>query len=277
MPLNDTEDEMAINLPNLVSQLITPDLINRIAAALDINPALAQTVVNAAIPAVLGAFASEASSADGVKSISDLISNQDPNMFDGLVNAIKGGDHANALAGGSQVLTSLLGSEGFSQLSSVLSKATGAPQQAAGSILGLVGPAVAGAIANQPPESWSDGSAVANLFTGEKRAIASALPQSLASALNDSGFLQGFETAATSASTSAASAASNAAASASAAVSPSAPPPVSSSSGGGMTRVYIIVAIIIVGGLAWYFLHRKEAAPASSSQLTAPISTLLLA
>jgi Bacterial protein of unknown function (DUF937) len=277
MPLNDTEDEMAINLPNLVSQLITPDLINRIAAALGINPALAQTVVNAAIPAVLGAFASEASSADGAKSISDLISNQDPNMFDGLVNAIKGGDHANALAGGSQVLTSLLGSEGFSQLSSVLSNATGAPQQAAGSILGLVGPAVAGAIANQPPENWSDGSAVANLFAGEKRAIASALPQSLASALNDSGFLQGFETAATSASTSAASAASNAAASASAAVRPSAPPPVSSSSGGGMTWVYIIVAIIIVGGLAWYFLHRKEAAPASSSQLIAPISAPLLA
>jgi hypothetical protein len=274
MPVNDTEDEMAINLPNLVSQLITPDLINRIAAALGINPSLAQTVVNAAIPAVLGAFASEASSADGAKSISDLISNQDPNMFDGLVNAIKGGDHANALAGGSQVLTNLLGNEGVSQLSSVLSKATGAPQQAAGSILGLVGPAVAGAIANQPPESWSDGSAVANLFAGEKKAIAAALPQSLASALSDSGFLQGFEMAATSA---AVSAPSNEAASASAAVRPSAPQPVSSSSGGGMTWVYIIVAIIIVGGLAWYFLHRKAAAPASSSQLTAPISTPLLA
>jgi hypothetical protein len=38
MPLNDTEDEMAVNLPNLVLQLITPDLIDRIAAARGISP-----------------------------------------------------------------------------------------------------------------------------------------------------------------------------------------------------------------------------------------------
>ena len=75
---------MAINLPSLVSQLITPDLIERAAAIIGIDPALAGKLVGAAIPSVLGAFASEASSPDGAKGISDLISSQDPGPFDTL-------------------------------------------------------------------------------------------------------------------------------------------------------------------------------------------------
>jgi hypothetical protein len=288
---------MAINLPSLVSQLITPDLVNRVASAVGIDPALAQKLVNAAIPAVLGAFASEASDPNGAKSISDLISNQDPNMLDNLVAGVKSGD-ASALASGTGVLGSLLGPEGLGQLASVLGQATGAPQQAANSVLGLVGPAVVGALSNQSPENWQDGAAVANLFEGEKKAIAASLPASLAAALNDSGFLQGFESAvsgafktttstlgsATSTLGSAAGQASSTLGSAAGAATstlnprpapqpaPSAPPPAApQSSGGGVPWLYIIIAIVIVAGIAWYVWHKRQEtaapAPASSGQI----------
>ncbi len=276
---------MAINLPSLVSQLITPDLINRIATAVGIDPGLAQKLVQAAIPSVLGAFASEASNPDGAKSISDLISNQDPNMLDNLISGLKGGD-AGALAGGASVLTSLLGSEGLGQLASVLGQATGASQQAAGSVLGLVGPAVVGAISNQSPENWSDGAAVAKLFDGEKKAIASALPASLAAALNDSGFLQGFESSVTGAVKSATSTLGSAAGAAtstlgsaagaaastlnprpSPSVQPSPAPPPPAPSSGGMTWLYLVIAVIVVAGIAWYIWHKRQepAAPATTS------------
>lgn len=275
---------MAINLPSLVSQLITPDLINRIAAAVGIDPALAQKLVNAAIPAVLGAFASEASNPDGAKSISDLISNQDPNMLDNLISGLKSGD-AGALASGAAVLSSLLGNEGLGQLSSVLGQATGASQQAASSVLGLVGPAVVGAISNQSPENWQDGAAVANLFEGEKKAIASALPASLAAALNDSGFLQGFESAVSGASKTTTSTLGSAAGAATSTLNPqplpprvqptpSAPPP-AQPSGGSMTWLYLIIAVIIVAGIAWYIWHKRQEAapaPASSGQIETPVS-----
>ncbi|WP_448954299.1 DUF937 domain-containing protein [Labrys neptuniae] len=185
---------MAINLPSLVSQLLTPDLVQRAAGLIGIDPALATRLVGAAVPAVLGAFASEASSPDGAKGISDLISNQDPGLFDTLAAGVTSGD-AKVLASGGAVLTSLLGEEGFNQLASVLGQATGATPQAASSVLGLIGPAVVGALGNQSPENWSDGAAVASLFAGEKQAITSALPASLAAALADSGFLQGLDTA----------------------------------------------------------------------------------
>lgn len=282
---------MAINLPSLVSRLITPDLINHAAAAIGIDPALAQKLVSAAIPSVLGAFASEASSPDGAKSISDLISNQDPNMLDNLVAAVKGGD-GSALAGGAGVLTSLLGSEGLNQLSSVLGKATGASESAAGSILGLVGPAVVGAISNQSPESWSDGTAVASLFEGEKRSIASALPASLAAALNDSGFLQGFETAVTGAAKSATSTLGSTSApgagtstlgstpTPSPTVRPSPAPPPPPQSSGSMTWLYLLIAIIVVGGVVWYIIHKRQEAaapaPASSGQIETPATPRLL-
>ncbi|WP_413991533.1 DUF937 domain-containing protein [Labrys okinawensis] len=277
---------MAINLPSLVSQLITPDLINRIAAAIGIDPALAQKLVNAAIPAVLGAFASEASNPDGAKSISDLISNQDPNMLDNLVSGLKSGN-AGALDSGAAVLSSLLGNEGLGQLSSVLGQATGASQQAASSVLGLVGPAVVGAISNQSPENWQDGAAVANLFEGEKKAIASALPASLAAALNDGGFLQGFESAVSGAFKTTTSTLGSAAGAATSTLNPqplppspridptpSAPPP-APSSGGSMTWLYLIIAIIVVAGIAWFIWHKRQEtapAPASSGQIETPVS-----
>jgi Bacterial protein of unknown function (DUF937) len=277
---------MAINLPSLVSQLITPDLVNRIAAAVGIDPALAQKLVHAAIPSVLGAFASEASNPEGAKSISDLISNQDPNMLDNLVAGVKSGD-ANVLASGAGVLSSLLGPEGLGELASVLGRATGASQEAAGSVLGLVGPAVVGAISNQSPENWQDGAAVANLFEGEKKAIASALPASLAAALNDSGFLQGFESAISGAAKTATSTLGSAAGTATSTINPTRPaaptppaPPPPQASGGSMTWLYIIIAIVIVAGVAWYVWHKRQEtapAPASSGQIEMQVPSRLLA
>ncbi|MBP0581659.1 DUF937 domain-containing protein [Labrys sp. LIt4] len=273
---------MAINLPSLVSQLITPDLIERTAAIIGIDPALAQKLVGAAIPSVLGAFASEASSPDGARGISDLISSQDPGLFDTLAAGVISGD-ANSLASGVNVLTPLLGTEGVNQLANVLGQATGAPPQAAASVLGLVGPAVVGALGNQPPESWADGHAISSLFAAEKQAITAALPASLAAGLADSGFLQGLDTAVSGAfrttppqstlgsatpgaqagtstlgSTEAAAPASRSTLDTRPPPSPqlqhqAAPPPPPPSSGS-MTWLYLIIAVLIVGGLAWYFL-----------------------
>ncbi|MGO4334906.1 DUF937 domain-containing protein [Labrys sp. KB_33_2] len=305
---------MAINLPSLVSQLITPDLIERAAAIIGIDPALAGKLVAAAVPSVLGAFASEASSPDGAKGISDLISSQDPGLFDTLAAGVTSGD-ANALAGGSDVLTSLLGAEGVNQLASVLGQATGAPPQAAASVLGLVGAAVVGALGNQSPENWSDGNAVAALFAGEKQAITAALPASLAAGLADGGFLQGLETAVSGAfrttppqstlgsatgpqpgistagtSTAGTSTLGSSGAGAQASRStldtkppPSprlqhqaAPPPPPQSSGS-MTWLYLIIAILVVGGLAWYFLYKRPqaTAPATTGQIELPAPRLL--
>lgn len=301
---------MALNLPSLVSQLITPDLIERAAAIIGIDPALATKLVGAAVPSVLGAFASEASSPDGAKGISDLISSQDPGLFDTLAAGVTSGD-ANALAGGGNVLTSLLGAEGVNQLASVLGQATGAPPQAAASVLGLVGPAVVGALGNQSPENWSDGNAVSALFASEKQAITAALPASLAAGLADSGFLQGLETAVSGAfrttppqstlgsatpgpqpgtSTAGTSTLGSSAAGAQAGRStldtkppPSpqlqhqaAPPPPPQSSGS-MTWLYLIIAIVVVGGLAWYFLYKRPqaTAPAATGQIEMPVPRLL--
>lgn len=298
---------MAINLPSLVSQLITPDLIERAAAIIGIDPALAGKLVGAAIPSVLGAFASEASSPDGAKGISDLISSQDPGLFDTLSAGVTSGD-ANALASGGNVLTSLLGAEGVSQLANVLGQATGAPPQAAASVLGLVGPAVVGALGNQSPENWADGNAVATLFAGEKQAITAALPASLAAGLADSGFLQGLDTAVSGAfrttppqstlgsaapgpqagtstlgSGETAAPASRSTLDTKPSPSPqvqhqAAPPPPPQSSGS-MTWLYLIIAILVVGALAWYFLYKRPqaSAPATTGQIEMPAASPPLA
>lgn len=298
---------MAINLPSLVSQLVTPDLIQRAAALIGIDAALAGRLVGLAIPSVLGAFASEASSPEGAQGISDLVSGQDPGLFDTVAAEVAGGN-AGVLANGSQVLTTLLGSEGYSQLAGVLAQATGAPPQAAASVLGLVGPAVVGALGSQSPEAWSDGQAVASLFAGEKQAITATLPASLAAALAESGFLQGLDTAVNGAFRTAppqstlgsatpglqpghstlgtASAGAQAGRSTLDVKPPPGPqvrheaaPPPPRPSGGGLTWLYLIVAVLIVGSLAWYFLYRRPhpATPVGSGQIQMPVPARLLA
>src|SRR5208282_2878337 len=114
---------MALNLTQIVSQLLTPQVVARIAGALGINPALAQTLINAAIPAVLASLGGVAATPTGAQRISDQVGAQDPDVLDKLVAGISGGNQASILSSGTQALAGLLGGgEGVSALTGALSK-----------------------------------------------------------------------------------------------------------------------------------------------------------
>jgi hypothetical protein len=270
---------MAINLVSLVSQFLTPQLVGSLARAVGVNEAIAQRLVAAAIPTVLAAFATTAAAPGGAQKVVDAVSNSDPDLLTKLTAAL-GGGNIRALGEGATLLGGILGGSGLSSVVGALSQYSGAAQPAAQAAVGSVVQAAIGTLGQQDPSNWSDPSSIAALFGAQKDAIGAALPPEIAKALGATGLLAGVGSAAAAAAptvrapvSSATGVASSAAAPISAAASP---PPPSASSSSGFPMWAIILLIVIVLAAVWWFMSRdREAEPAKTGMLPAPVELVL--
>ena len=263
---------MALNIVSLVSQFLSPVLINRIAGALGINPGLATTLVGAAIPSILGSLGGVAATPNGAKTISNAISNQDPDLLGSLTKALGGAGQGEMMNMGSNLLGSLVGTQAIGGLAGALGKFAGADANAAKGVLGLVAPAIMGTIGQQDPENWSDANGISNFFASQKSAIAAAMPPGLGSILSSAGIpnLGGLGGAAASATAAAGAAAASSAAAArdmrdraSAAVEPPSGMP---------SWLLPAVVVVVLALLAWWFLgrHKEPEKMAEKPVATAP-------
>ena len=258
---------MALDLVGLVSQILTPQLVGSLARAVGINEAVAQKLVSAAIPVVLGALATTAAAPGGAQKLVDAVSNSDPDLLTKLSGAISSGN-AGALGGGASLIGGLLGGSGLSSIVGALSQYSGAPQGAAQSTIGAVAQAAVGAIGQQDPSNWSDPSSLAAMFGAQKNAIAAALPGELSSALGATGLLAGLGGLGAAATRPASSAASSAATAASAAASTAARTPAAASSSGFPMWAIILLIVIVLAAIWWFMSQReKPAEPAKQGML----------
>jgi Bacterial protein of unknown function (DUF937) len=261
---------MALNLVSLVSQFITPVMINRIAGALGINPGLAQTIISAAIPSVLGGLGNVAATPNGAKAISSAVSNQDPDLLGSLTKAIGGAGQGDMLNMGSNMLGSLIGANAVGGLAGALGKFAGADANAAKGVLGLVTPAIMGTLGQQDPENWSDGNGIANLFASQKSAIAAAMPPGLGSILSSAGIpgIGGMATGAAAAATAAAASATSAARDMRNTAASAVQPP-----SGLPSWLLPALAVVVLGLLAWWFLGRSSVPEKMAEKAPAAVAT----
>jgi hypothetical protein len=265
---------MAIDLVGLVSQTLTPQLVGGLARAVGVNEAVAQKLVSAAIPVVLGAFATTAAAPGGAKKLVDAVSNSDPDLLASLAGAITGGNLA-ALGDGANLIGGILGGSGLSSLAGALSGYSGAPTGAAQSTIGAVTQSAIGVIGQQDPSNWSDPAAIAAMFGAQKDAIAAALPGELSRALAATGLLAGLGglgAAAKPATPAAPRPATTATTGAPAGARPAAATP-----GGFPTWAIIVVIVIVLAAIWWFMSQREKAEPAKTGMLEAPISFALSA
>jgi Bacterial protein of unknown function (DUF937) len=281
---------MAINLVGLVSQVLTPQLVGSLARAVGVNEAVAQKLVSAAIPIVLGALATTAAAPGGAQKLVDAVSNSDPDLLTKLSGAISGGN-VRALNEGANLLGGVLGGSGLSSIVGALSQYSGATHPAAQSAIGAAVQSAIGAIGQQDPSNWSDPSSIAGMFGAQKDAIAAALPGELSRALGSTGLLAGLGGLGAAAARTATSAASSAASAATAAASrapaaapvpprpappPPSPPPAPASRGF-PTWAIILVIVIVLAAIWWFMSQREKAEPAKTGMLEAPMAFALAA
>ena len=225
-----------------------------------VNEAVAQKLVAAAIPAVLGAFATTAAAPGGAQKLVDAVSNSDPDLLTKLAGAI-GGGNLGPLSEGANWLGGLLGGSGVASIAGALSQFSGAPPAAAQPAIGAVAQAAIGAIGQQDPSNWSDPASIAALFASQKDAIAAALPPDLAKALSTTGLLAGLGGLGAAAMRTASAAAPPAASAPTVAVPPprpTPPPPPAAASSSGFPMWAIIVLIVIVLVAVWWFMTQNH-------------------
>jgi hypothetical protein len=268
---------MAIDLVRLVSQSLTPQLVSGLACAVGVNEAVAQKLVGAAIPVILGALGTTAAAPGGAQKLVDAVSNSDPDLLTKLGGAI-GGGNVSALSEGAILLSGLLGGSGLLSIAGTLSQYSGAPQGAVHSVIGAIAQSVIGTIGQQDPSNWSDPSSIAAMFGSQKNAIAAALPGELSRALGATGLLAGLGGLGTAAAQTASSTVSSAASAASAATSAAASRTQAAASSSGFPMWAIILLIVIVLAAIWWFMSQNQKAePAKTGMLQAPVEFALTA
>jgi hypothetical protein len=243
---------MAINLVNLAMQLLTPDMVAKIASSLGVDGAAITRAAGASIPAVLAGLGGVASKPDGAKKLFDTVSQMEPGMLDTLLKSIGGASQQTTIDRGSSVLSSLLGSAGVSGLTSAVSKFAGIGQGPTSSLVGLLAPMVLGTLGKHA--SGLDASGLANLLGSQKDNISAALPSGFASLLSGTGLLNSVNTAANTVASGAAQATRTATTTA-APIRAAVVEDTSSSN-----RLYWIIPLLLLAGLAYYFLGNRQTA-----------------
>ena len=174
---------MATNLVSLVMDVLTPDIIARIAAALGLDRGAAQKAIGAAVPALLAAFAGSAAKPGGAGRLFDAVNQQGSGVLTNLAKTLDGSGPTALAERGSGLLASPLGGSTQSELANAVGKFAGISEGKGASLLGILGPIAMGALRKQQTASGLDASGLANLLASQGSNISAALPSGFANLL----------------------------------------------------------------------------------------------
>lgn len=178
---------MAFNIVTTIINMIAPSVLDKLAAALGVNSSLARAALSAAVPAVLGALGSKASTDVGARALFDAVSKTDTSMLDDLASNLTGAVGEKFLQGGLGSLTSLLGDGALKGLTGAVAKQAGISSDASSSLVSLAGSLAMGQLAKSVTGEGLNAASLAGLLSSQQGNIASALPAGLGSLLSSAG------------------------------------------------------------------------------------------
>ncbi|WP_176707552.1 DUF937 domain-containing protein [Ensifer adhaerens] len=249
---------MASNLVSYIAQMLTPDMIARIASALGLDSSKVQGAVSAAIPAVLAGLTGIAAQPGGAQRIADT-ARQQGGSLDNLLGMLSGGDQASLAQSGAQIISSLFGAKDGGALASAIGGLSGMDQRASGSLLATLAPLVIGGLARQSGGDLS-ANGIAGLLASQKDNIAAALPAGARELLGGSGLLGALGGSAQATATAAGQAARDAAATVGTAAQRTA---ATATPSGSRNWLYWVIAVLALAAVLFYLFGRPsgEVAP----------------
>lgn len=177
-----------MNLVSLIMKFLTPDMISRIASALDLNQTDASSAIGTAVPALLAALTGVATQPGGSQKLAD-VAKQQVGTLDKYASLLGASGQTSVVARGSQMLASLLGDRDQNALANAVGKYVGLGSAPSSSLLAALAPVIMGTIAKEQGPSGLSAGTIASLLTNQKDNIAAALPSGFASSLGDTGLL----------------------------------------------------------------------------------------
>ncbi|MGB1311520.1 MAG: DUF937 domain-containing protein, partial [Leucothrix sp.] len=181
---------MSFNLVDLIKDQVSDQVLGQISNTVGENSDTTKSVIEGAIPALLGGFMDKASSGEGAGALFDAVSNQDDSILDNLSGMI-GSDNKTALIeSGGSALGSVFGSTGASGLVSAISGSSGMSLGGTSTVLSMATPMVMSTLKRFMSGGGSnDAGGLASVLADQKDNIAGAMPSGLADQLGASGFM----------------------------------------------------------------------------------------
>jgi hypothetical protein len=180
---------LSINLVSLAMQVLTPDMIARIASRLGVNQSMVGKAITAAVPTLLGSLAGVASSPQGAKSLFETIGKQPSGLLENLAGTLGGAGHDSLVQAGTSALGSLLGGSSTAALTGAIEKYAGLSSGTGSSLLGMLTPVVLGTLGKQVTSGGLDAAGLAGLLSAQKTNISAALPGDFAKLVGGTGLL----------------------------------------------------------------------------------------
>jgi hypothetical protein len=246
-----------MNLVDLVKDQLGSNVLTRLAETLGTSPDNTRTAVNAAVPTLLTALGSMASTRDGARDLAAAVGSVDDRVLDNLPQSLSSGGRSGVNLGdmGTKLLGSLLGGNTLSSLASALGRFTGQGGGSVSSLLSLLAPIVLGVLKNRTG-AGTDATSLASLFEGQRQNIVQAMPRGLSDQLAS---VPGMSGAAAWARNTAGAAYQTGRAAMSDASSTARDAVAAGSSA--LRWVLPVLAVLIVGGLLWWWGTRSTTQP----------------
>jgi hypothetical protein len=164
---------MTSSIVSAIADVLTPDIVNKIAIASGLDRSTAQKAVSAAVPAILSGIADAVGKPEKAQTLTNAIADLPTDVLENIGGAFAG--PAEAATEGRGILSSLLGSSAPALLASSIARYLGISGGAAQTVLGLVVPPILSTLSRLQRANGLNSSGLARLLIKQKEEIADAM------------------------------------------------------------------------------------------------------
>lgn len=177
-----------MSIIGMISQYVTPAMLQQIAKKLGVQPAVVENAMGAAIPAILSGILGSTRSRSGADAFEAALGNQKAGGLEGL-DALLERDTTDVTTGGRDMLGAILGGTRMDALKSGISSYSGTSGAATESLIGMAGTVIMGAFGKTANDNNLDSAQVLQRLGSERDEIAGVIPPEFADKLGASGLL----------------------------------------------------------------------------------------
>ena len=116
---------MSTDLVSSITQVLSSNLVRRIASSLGLDKTVAEKALQAGVPSLLAALTSLVSKPAGAAALNGAIAQQQPGVLSNLASVIGGSAQKSLIDTGTSTLTSLLGGTTTSALTNAIGQYAG--------------------------------------------------------------------------------------------------------------------------------------------------------
>jgi len=167
-----------MNIVDLVTSQLTGDVLGKLAGLTGTNEAQTRSATNAAVPALLTAFAKLASTNSGASTLATSLGGLDLKTLGNLAGLLGGGQASGLGSIGGSLLSSLLGNN-LGGLVGTIASFAGMQPGIMKTLLTYLAPIVLGTVANSFKGAKPDAAGLMRLFSEQQDNIKAALPRGL--------------------------------------------------------------------------------------------------